>query len=158
MLTNLLLTAVLLILLLFLGLAFALLVYFQRLRRRFVAFVTAPDEKTPSEFAEIVGTIGHTLGHAAAVEIKTTIMGKISGESRLGEAIAKQVVQSSQPGLAGLVEAIPRNARRKNAGIFEFLVDRFGPALLPNLTGPPGGGQGGNHTNDTSGASPKFKL
>lgn len=161
MLTNMLLALILLLIAASMGAAFALLLVIRSYIRRFQQFVTSPDEQTPSEFAQLAQTVGKTVGHAAAMQLKTSIMGDASGKARLGEAIASAVVHESQPGLAGLVDAIPRNSRRKNAGIFELLIEKFGPSLLGNLGAGPIGGNGGNGASvpaSSSSSGGGFKL
>lgn len=157
--TNLLLALILLVIVAALGSGFALLLVVRSYIRRFERFINAPDEKTPSEFAQLTDAIGHTLGHAAAIEVKTTLMGISSGKSRLTEAIASEVIHETQPGLASIVDAIPRGMRRKNAGIFELLLEKFGPSLIGNFTGQGSGdGSGRSSPDNSNGSRPKFKL
>lgn len=95
------------------------------------SWVSAPNETTPSAFAGLVETIGHSLGHSAAVELKTTIMGKMSGQSRLETAIQGDMLQDQvgavNPLMAAALEMFPSLKRRalKNPGIVDLILSRL---------------------------------
>ena len=97
-------------------------------------FILPVDENTPSPLTQIVDRAGHEAGHAAAIEAKTTLMGKASGEARLEQAIAADVTQDSlagnNPMIGELLNMFPTLKKRaiKNPGVLDYLLNRLGSA------------------------------
>jgi hypothetical protein len=157
---NLLLTGILLVNLMVFGCLVAAFVYFRRLRSQItdiiVDFVTPPDEKSPSKLGIAIANISHIAGHAIAVEVKTTIMGKLSGESRLASGIEGDIVdaamENSQPALLGLLDSVPGLKKRliKNPALAGFIMSKLGNIMQPS------GSVAGSNGHTSSG--PKFKL
>lgn len=133
------------------------LLFFFRLRMDFVEFrafldsiyqkavsFTQPiDDKTPSPLEQHVQLMAYQAGKAIASEVKTTIMGKLSGISRAAGAaeseLAGNEIVNAAPGLAGLLPA----KTFKNNKLMGFL----------SLIAPLLGGNHGNGSNDNPGLS-----
>jgi len=101
-----------------------------------------PDGEKPSPMAELVERVSHTAGHAIALEVKTTIMGKASGESRLESAIASDIAQDQisqgNPLIAGLLNSFPSVKKRflKNPELIQAVLSKLQPHL-PGIDTPP---------------------
>lgn len=99
------------------------------------------DEKTPSPFATFVDNAGHAAGHAMAMELKTTLMGKVSGDARLEQAINSDVAQDALSGanplLGTLLDQFPSLKKRafKNPGVVDYLLSKL--AQSPGGSNPP---------------------
>lgn len=113
----------------------------------FTQFVSAPDEKTPSPLAQFTESVAHVIGHAAAVEIKTTIMGKNSGDARLEAAVEGQLAEAAagkqNPLLAGLLGMLDRKTKSKvlkNPGLMEFLIEKVSSGAFSGKPSPGGNG------------------
>lgn len=119
-----------------LGLILAFLVLFWLKVAQIIAifslFFTSEDENTPSSFAKLMQDLAKMIGQSAAMEVKTTLMGKASGEARLEQAIqadiANDTIQAQSPGIAALLDAYPSLKKRalKNPGLVQFLLSRLG--------------------------------
>jgi hypothetical protein len=94
----------------------------------FIDFVTAKDDKTPSQLAQFAEALSHTVGHAAAIEIKTTLMGHASVSSKqqsgIESDIATDVLASSNPIASMALSAFPTLAKRltKNPALMELAL------------------------------------
>lgn len=127
---------------------------------QFVGFINSPGDDKPSEFARLTNTIAHTAGQAIAQEVKTTIMGKMSGDARKLKAIEGDIAMDglaeSAPQLAGLLDASPNLRKRvaKNPGLIGWAAQ-----YLPGLMGGLAGGSGGQTVNQGGTSTPpRFKL
>jgi len=117
---NIILTAILLINFLFLCGLFYAFYKVSRIKKQFsetiTAFITAPDEKTPSPLAQFVENASHVAGRAVAMEVKTTLMGKASVAARQEQAIIGDVVsdtvQTQNPLIAGVLDSFPSLKKR----------------------------------------------
>tara|TARA_Y100000310_G_C20674713_1_gene812319 strand:- start:1110 stop:1607 length:498 start_codon:yes stop_codon:yes gene_type:complete len=119
------------------------------------AFVQEPDGDQPSGLAVLVNEIGKSAGRSIAMEVKTTAMGKASGEARLGKAIQGDIAQdqlnAENPLVGSMLDMFPSLKKRamKNPGVIQYLVQHLmqagagkgagGPANLSHL---PGNGKG----------------
>ncbi len=111
-------------------------------------FVTPTAENSPSGLAKLVQDIGITMGRSLAVEVKTTLMGKASGDVRLQQALKGDVLEAAQPGLAGLLDTLPIRRNHKTS-LMELLVPIV-QGMMTNKTGP--------SASKSDDASPKFNL
>jgi len=97
----------------------------------FLQFVTSQDDKTPSGLAKVVDTIATRVGHSIAIEAKTTLMGKASGQSRLDTAIAGDIAKDSlssiSPLIAGMMSLFPSLGKRiaKNPALADYVVSKM---------------------------------
>jgi len=117
------------------------------LMREFYSFMSPPPEgEEPSGIMSLVSEVGRASGRAIAMEVKTTAMGKASGEARLEKAIegdiAQDTLNSKNPLIGGLLDMYPSLKKRalKNPGVVEFLLQRLGSAKAFN---PPDNGESG---------------
>lgn len=117
-------------------------------------FVTAPDENTQSPLSQTVESAGHVAGRAIALEIKTMIMGRNSGESRAEQAaltsIAEDEAAKSSPLLAGALSLFGKrgkNALLKNPALMGFVTQKLASM---------GNNQSSGHS--SNGDHPRFKL
>lgn len=125
-------------------------VLFYQVRKRFYAFIDAPDEKTPSQFAQVMDISGRIVGRSIAMEIKTTLMGKASGDARADNAMmadmAEDLIAAKSPAAAAIMTLFPTLTRRL----------RKSPALATALLSQMANYKGGNNHKETSQA--QFEL
>ena len=111
-----------------------------RVREEIINFVSAPDDKTPSPLASFIEAASHTAGHTIAIEVKTTLMGKVSGVTRAvqGEMIdmVDENLQNTNPLLAAISGMMGKRSKGK---------------LLPILAALAGNMKSGNNGNNGSG-------
>lgn len=125
---------------------------YQAIKSSFYSFITSTDENTPSPFAQVFDTLSHTAGHAIAMEVKTTIMGKMSGDARLEKAIASDIakdqLEANHPLASGLLEQFPSLKKRaiKNPAVLEFLANMI-DRLPKNSQGQSNWSAGNGHSN-----------
>lgn len=116
-----------------------------------VSFVSPRAENQESPLALVLDATAQRIGQAAAMEIKTTLMGKESGLKRGERAVAGDVAMDmaaeSQPLLAGLLEGFPTLKKRllKNPALIGAALGLLGGNKQGGGTAPVGGGGGGNH-------------
>lgn len=115
---------------------------YRRAKRILEDFLTTPDANTPSQFAQLVDTISRAAGHAIALEVKTTLMGKASAESRQLTAMQGDVVTdaaANTPALNALLAASPSLGKRlrRNPGLIDLAMQ-----FLPGLLGKAGTSSG----------------
>ena len=100
-----------------------------------------PGKDGKSELAGFVGLISQQFGTAIAMEIKTTLMGKASGQARLESAvmgdIASDQLESQNPLIAGLLSSFPTLKKRllKNPELLGMIASK-----LPGMSGQPQNG------------------
>lgn len=123
---------------------------YRRVKRIIEDFLTSSDSNTPSQFAQLIDTISRAAGHAIALEIKTTLMGKASAESRQLAAMQGDVVTdaaANTPGISALLAASPSLGKRlrRNPGLIDLAM-QFLPGLLGKAGTPSGSvGRSDNH-------------
>lgn len=117
---------------------FALFFLFLRVLRgvynQLLDFISPIDDKTPSPLGTLVANVAHHAGQGIAQEIKTTLMGKSSGESRLEKAAQGELalaVAEQNPKMAAIMQAMPAFGKsvRKNPGLLELAM-QFLPGLF----------------------------
>jgi len=161
---NIILTAIALLLMCVLGCLLACVYVVLRKYRQLQSivsdFVLPAKPGEPSPLGLWIDNVSHTAGHAIALEVKTTLMGKASAVSRQTAAIEGDIVEDvahAQPGMSGLLGAFPTlNKRlRRNPGLLELAAP-----LLAGMMGAKNGNQttGGNvnHNGDTQLELPGF--
>lgn len=126
--------------------------FIKNARETYEDYVTPQDGK-PSKFEVQVSSIAQAIGRAAAMEIKTTLMGKASGAARAETAVQgaliEDLVEQQHPMLGGFMSLFPKAGKKiaQNPSLLNALMS-FMSRGQQNL--PPGG----NHHSE----SPKFKL
>lgn len=126
---------------------------FYKIYRDFVAFVTPEAEDKASQFAEFVKSVSVMAGRAIAIEVKTTLMGKASAQSRAETAIESAVVQDAvtqaNPLAGGLMSMFPTLGKKvsRNPALLQLAMQMLARS---NVSG------GGN--NHLEGTQAKFKL
>jgi len=127
-------------------------VYTLRFRSLFRSFVTSPDEKTPSPFAELVSNISDVFSRSVLAGAKTTFMGLqsglVRGEKAVGADIAEDIISAKNPLLGAALDSFPslRKTLRRNPKLIDIVAQR----LLDKSTPAPAGS---NHSDQFS-----FKL
>lgn len=131
-------------------------------------FVDPPAVGGLSPLATILESLARSAGHSIALEVKTTLMGKISGASRLEAGvmsdIASDVMTDQSPLLSGLLDSMPSLKKRliKNPQLVGSIMGMMqkvtgGQAVGPgNVPGPITGSGHGNASG--SGYKAKFSL
>lgn len=109
-------------------------------------FITPEGENQESPLGVALDLVARRFGLAVAMEVKTTFMGKESGLKR-GEAavagdIAMDLMASSQPLIAGLLEGFPTLKKRllKNPGLVGAALSLLGGNGKGGGVAPGGGG------------------
>jgi hypothetical protein len=149
---------VLVLILLSIGAVFTVcLLTIKRLRRTLTVFVTPAKEGLASPFAELVSSIGATIGGQVAMQAKTTIMGMMSGVGKQAARLQGELLEEEQPGLGGLLKSLP-------GGMGKMVVKNpILQAIVGQLVGKMMGGQksNGQHELPAGGSAPpteSFKL
>lgn len=129
--TNILLTLnAILLVLIFSVLTYAVIKIW-RVYQGFRSFITAPDDKTPSAFAQTVEASGEIIARALVAQAKATFMGKQSGQARGEQSLQGAFIQdqASQLGgpaglLAGVLTSFPavRKVLIKNPGLIDLAL------------------------------------
>ena len=161
---NMLLTVVVLLLAIFVACSLFILSRIMRVALRINeviddvrTFVSPAGENTPSPLASTIDTASKIAGHAIALEVKTTLMGKVSGASRLADAVRTDVqgdvVAQQMPLMGEILEQSPSLRRRlgKSPGLMELLL-QYGPQLLG------GRFQSGRQSGNGKSSEVKFSL
>lgn len=94
--------------------AFSLAIYHQKrtIMRQFRAFFEAPDEETPSQFAETIDVIGRVIASRLVSQIKSTVMGMNSVDSKNDKREQIAGMTDAMPTLAGLAQLLPKKWAR----------------------------------------------
>lgn len=152
--SNLLLTALVLVSVANLTLFIIFLVSLRRISRVVSDFVSSPDGKSPSPASLVVDALVNRAADSIMIHFKTTFMGILSGESRAarkleGEA-AEAAISEKSPLASIALAAFP--SLKKSLGRNPALVQ----AILSRLVGSVAHGQlplePGNHTGNDYGA------
>jgi len=126
--------------------------------REVVSFVTPLAENQESPLGLVMDDMAQKMGHATAMEVKTTFMGKESGLKRGEQAVAGDMavdlVADQYPLLAGVLDGFPTLKKRllKNPGLIGAALSVLGGK---NNGGPAPVGGGGGGSIDIQSA---FKL
>lgn len=137
---NILLTCILLtnvILLVVILLAF---VKIRQTWRDIIAFITPVKENEPSRLAQTISTISDMIARALVAQLKTTFMGKESGQVRGEQAVELDIVAASNPLLGIALNTIPglKKTLRRNPALIDFAMRKLGqtvinqPVVTPN--------------------------
>lgn len=151
---NVLITVVILLLILIIA-GLALVSYlvkrkFEQMYQGFVNFITPRDEKTPSEFTNVMDAVTDRASKIVVSHFKGQMLGVLSGQSRQEKAIlgdiAQDELEAKNPGMMGLLSQFPSLKKRigKNPELINTLV-----GMLGNLRG--GTGTNGDSKNESNG-------
>jgi len=128
----------------------AILVAFIKIREvylDFVEFITTPDKDTPSPFAQMASAMAADMARALVAQVKTTFMGKQSGEARAQAAVegelAEAALSAANPLIGGLVSSFPvaRKMLRKHPELIDWAIQKFGNQST-SIPANPGSTQG----------------
>lgn len=132
---NWLLTALLLVnILFFVGLLLItvkITIHYKKIRSVCSEFLIPPKDGEPSPAASMVKMVSDILGSSVAIHIKTSLMGKASGEARLNKAVEGDITEailSQHPLAKMLMDASPglRKKARANPGVAQMILSKFG--------------------------------
>ena len=116
-----------------------------------VSFISPVAENEESPLAMVLDDVSRKMGHAIAMEVKTTFMGKESGfkrgEQALAGDLAMDLAADQQPLLMGLLDGFPTLKKRllKNPSLVGAALSVLGGNKPPSGSAPTGGGGGGNN-------------
>ena len=110
--------------------------------RELQAFFEPIEKDQPSPAGKLYQDLVAQASLAMARQIKTTVMGFASGQSRAEQAVMKEVVDNSPIG--PLAAAIPGMSKKfaKNPGLAEIAIRMLGGMLNRGGPGPAGNGHG----------------
>jgi hypothetical protein len=92
-------------------------------------FATPPDDKTPSPFAQVVDAVAFTASQRLVMQLKTSLMGMNSVDSRNARREGVNEAVSSSPVLKTILTFLPGVSKRLNpdtASAIVSLLSRFG--------------------------------
>jgi len=133
-----------------------LAVFFRKIRdweAALLVFTTPQGKDEASPLSNFIEAAAARAGHSIALELKTTLMGKASGEARRGQAIesaALQDIAGQQSPLLGMAMQMFPNLGRKvarNPALLDQLLKML-PRMQGGMPGA-GPGPGNNHNEDT---------
>jgi len=120
------------------------------LSQKLADFLTAPDESTPSPFAQAVDSIAVTFAQRFTASLKASLLGMASvdkrNEQRLQDDIVQDVATQANPMIGMLLQQFPQLRKRlaKNPELIETALAYFnkGAGLAPGNGGgtPPASG------------------
>lgn len=121
-------------------------------RQELKKFITPAEAGKPSQASLLLENASHVIGHAAAIEIKTTLMGKASVEAKNEAGIISDLTQDKlaldSPIVGALLESFPSLKKRlgKNPALAAML-----PSILSKLSGSMGNTSGSEGDGKKSG-------
>jgi hypothetical protein len=130
--------------------------FIKAIMRNFRDYISSPGDEQPSPLSLTWERLSAVLAQQIAVQVKTTIMGFMSGASR-GEAaeqadLAEINMAIENPAVAGLLEMLPKSLKKKvrqNPLIAKMIIDK----VTGGITKTPSNGH--NISNDSG---PRFNL
>jgi hypothetical protein len=138
---------------------FRLFRYFQDVWSQIIDFLTPQGENQQSGLGKLIDAAGYTMGHAAAVEIKTTLLNAKSQVSKAveGEVLDQtgQVLAANQPVLGAAFQGL--NARSKKSILNNPLAQLVISQLL-NGQGLKIPGGGNHHQGSSTNSSMKMDM
>lgn len=149
---SILLTAILLVLLIFLALSFYIILKIRAKYREIISFITPSGNNQPSQLAAVSEALSEMIGRAIVASLRGFLLGQKSIETRQATAAAGEEMTASPIG--GLVNMLPVSLKKsliKNPQLLDLAMGFLSKS----------GGSGGNgHTISTGGPSskPKFNL
>jgi len=139
------------------GITIAGFLFIKALLRNFREFITPPGDDKPSPLSLTFDALASILARHMGVEVKTTIAGMLSGQSRgdAAENLAAGEIDLSldNPAAAGLIAMLPKKYQKlayKNPMITKLLVNKLGSMG--------GGSKEVVPTASGNGNKPKFNL
>ena len=115
----------------------AVLLRFRRkageLEASFRAFVTPPNDKTPSQLAMAIDQISQIAGRAIVAQAKATFMGEASAASRMAARAEGQEQLAKVPWLASIAALVPGFSKSllKNPALAAGIAQLFGKTSRP---------------------------
>lgn len=148
---SILLTAILLVLLVFLALSFYILLKIRAKYREIVDFVTPSGNNQPSQLAVVSEALSEMIGRAIVASLRGFLLGQKSIETRQANAAAGEEISASPIG--SIVNMLPISLKKsliKNPQLLDIAMGYLSRS----------GGSGGNGRPGGSGPSsqPKFNL
>jgi len=121
------------------------------------SFITAPNDKTPSQLAVAIDQISQIVGRAVIVQAKATFMGEASAAARSAARADADAQMAKTPWLAAIAGLVPGFSKSllKNpalAGALGQLFQKTGAGHYPGPT------QGNGHASPQEQASMDFKI
>jgi len=121
-----------------------------RVYGEFRAFIAPESEGKLSPFANVCQVLADMTGRSIVATLKSTFMGKQSGEARGEQAVLGDIIESSaNPLVAGLINSFPalKKTIRRNPALLDIAMNFLSQKKVsPNS----------NHENES--VSPKFEL
>jgi len=149
MLTNILLTA---LLLLIIGFAASGVILVRRLRDVVIDFITPAAENQPSHLANTINVMAGLFAQAVAAQLKATFMGIQSGQSRAEKGLQGDIALDllSQSPIGPLLTSFPSVVKtiKRNPGLLDMAMGLLSSRL----------GGGGVNPSGNNGNAPKFRL
>ena len=125
---------------LFFAVSFAFYLQKRYILKQLHQFFDAPGEDEPSKFAIVVDYVGRVLAARIITQVKTTIGGMNSVDSKNAQREAVSEVVQSNPGLQAILPFLPKRMQ-KNADLL---------GMAAQVLGGMAGKQGGNHDSGTT--------
>lgn len=130
--------------------------FIHSISKGFQDFTSYPDGDEPSPLFVVLARLSAVLAQQIATQVKTTLMGMLSGQARgeqaLNNAEAQLDLALDNPAAAGIIEMLPKNIKKmayKNPAIAKLVMNK-----IAGMTQPVGGGT----TASGNGSKAKFNL
>lgn len=148
---SILLTAILLVLLIFLALSLHIIIKIKAKYGEIISFITPHDNNQPSQLAAVSEALSEMIGRAIVASLRGFLLGQKSIETR--QANAENGAEISASPLGGLVNMLPVSLKKsliKNPQLLDLAMGFMSRS----------GGSGGNGRTSGAGPSsqPKFNL
>lgn len=119
------------------------------LYEEFQGFVTAPDEKSPSQLANVVALGGDLVASSFANKIKASFMGGESGAIRAEKGIDGDIaldIAQQNPLVGAALSQFPnlRRTLRRNPAMVDYALQKLAPVITRGFgpASPPSGNNG----------------
>lgn len=111
----------------------AVFLFIHDLKRNFTEFISAPSADKDSPLSQAINGLSVRFAKAMAVEVKTTMMGMLSGQARGDQALKNAEAQidiaMDNPILAELIDTLPKNIKKmayKNPMVTRLIMSKLG--------------------------------
>lgn len=133
--------------------------FFRAIVSNFKEFISSPEAGEPSPLSLSLDSFSARLAKCLSVEVKTTLMGMLSGQARAETALNRETTEAvmsiKNPLVGGLLAALPKRYKNKifkNPELAEAVIDKLGSTMGGMTASVP------VTTDSGDGHSPKFKL